>query len=164
MKFRTPIYHANVRSDGYFCTDILHSGWSSALSASTILLSVISLLNDPEADFVAGQGKDAEKLWEALERKRKKVYPDEAKNDNDFDNSAGMVEHNEEEEDSEGGEEDSEGGEDDNGDAGKALRSKALRRRKLFASDDERQRLFVTDPAAYKQKAKEWTAKFAVAT
>jgi ubiquitin-conjugating enzyme E2 A len=56
VKFLTPMYHPNIYRDGKICVDILQSHeWTPAQNVRTILVSIISLLMDPNPSSPANR-------------------------------------------------------------------------------------------------------------
>jgi ubiquitin-conjugating enzyme E2 C len=45
--FRTPIYHPNVDFSGRICLDILKDKWSAVMNVQGVLVSLQSLLGEP---------------------------------------------------------------------------------------------------------------------
>jgi ubiquitin-conjugating enzyme E2 D/E len=51
--FTTKIFHPNIFPDGAVCMDILKDTWTSSIQISTLLVSICSLLFDPNPDHAA---------------------------------------------------------------------------------------------------------------
>ena len=50
VKFITKVYHCNVNDKGGICLDLLKDNWSPAIKVSQLLLSIQSLLTDPNTN------------------------------------------------------------------------------------------------------------------
>ncbi|KAF3326201.1 ubiquitin-conjugating enzyme E2 20-like protein [Carex littledalei] len=71
VKFESPCFHPNVDLHGNICLDILQDKWSSAYDVRTILLSIQSLLGEPNND--SPLNTQAAALWSNQEEFRKIV-------------------------------------------------------------------------------------------
>nr|GAT55489.1 ubiquitin-conjugating enzyme E2 [Mycena chlorophos] len=68
IRFETPIFHPNVDiSSGQICLDILQDKWSAVYSVHTILLSLQSLLGEP--NNASPLNADAAAIWDTPEFK-----------------------------------------------------------------------------------------------
>ncbi|KLO12009.1 ubiquitin-conjugating enzyme E2 [Schizopora paradoxa] len=65
IKFESPCYHPNVDLAGNICLDILQDKWSAVYSVQTILLSLQSLLGEP--NNASPLNNDAANLWDSPE-------------------------------------------------------------------------------------------------
>jgi len=72
VKFETPVFHPNVDQHGNICLDILKDKWSAIYNVRTILLSIQSLLGEPNID--SPLNGHAAQLWEDQQEYRKMVH------------------------------------------------------------------------------------------
>ncbi|KAJ3174918.1 Ubiquitin-conjugating enzyme E2 C [Geranomyces variabilis] len=71
VTFKTTCYHPNVDMKGNICLDILKNKWSAVYTVQTILVSIQSLLGEPNNDSPLND--EASDLWANQEEFRKKV-------------------------------------------------------------------------------------------
>eukprot|EP00004_Rigifila_ramosa_P014408 TRINITY_DN327_c0_g1_i1.p1 TRINITY_DN327_c0_g1~~TRINITY_DN327_c0_g1_i1.p1 ORF type:complete len:273 (-),score=38.27 TRINITY_DN327_c0_g1_i1:82-900(-) len=66
VQFTSPILHPNIYRDGKVCISILQSDWSPVLTVEHVVLSVISLLSDPNFDSPAN--REASEQWKSNQK------------------------------------------------------------------------------------------------
>lgn len=69
VKFLTPCFHPNVDLSGVICLDILKDKWSALYDVTTILLSIQSLLGEPNNE--SPLNLKAAELWANQEEYKK---------------------------------------------------------------------------------------------
>lgn len=82
IRFTNKIFHPNISNDGVICLDILKENWKPIYTIRTIIMSIISLLSEPNPN--SPLNGDAAKLYiESLKSKenRRKYLNRVLKND-----------------------------------------------------------------------------------
>ncbi|XP_063281558.1 ubiquitin-conjugating enzyme E2 C [Pelobates fuscus] len=72
VKFVTPCFHPNVDTHGNICLDILKEKWSALYDVRTILLSIQSLLAEPNND--SPLNPHAAELWQNQTAYKKQLH------------------------------------------------------------------------------------------
>jgi len=70
VRFTSPIFHPNVYKDGGLCLDIIQDRWSPVYTVGTILMSIQSLLTDPNPASPANP--EAASLYESDKKEYRK--------------------------------------------------------------------------------------------
>ncbi|KAM9118038.1 ubiquitin-conjugating enzyme E2 C-like [Pangshura tecta] len=81
VKFLTPCYHPNVDTQGNICLDILKDKWSVLYDVRTILLSIQSLLGEPNIE--SPLNTHVAELWKnqtAFKKHLQETYAKQVKN------------------------------------------------------------------------------------
>ena len=73
VKFLTSIQHVNINNNGDICLDILKNNWSASQNMTSVMISIIALLSQPNTDDPLNH-----ELGE-LYRKNKTLYADRIK-------------------------------------------------------------------------------------
>ena len=55
VTFTTKVYNQHINKHGDICLDILKEAWSPTLNTARLLLSIASLLTDPNPDYALDQ-------------------------------------------------------------------------------------------------------------
>jgi len=72
VKFTSACFHPNVDTDGNICLDILKDKWSALLDVRTILISIQSLLSEP--NIQSPLNVRAAQLWKNQEAYKKHLW------------------------------------------------------------------------------------------
>jgi len=67
IKFHHFVFHPNVSANGEICLDILKTQWTPTLTLGSVLLSLCSLLNDPNPD--SALNGEAGRYWKTDRKK-----------------------------------------------------------------------------------------------
>lgn len=71
IKFTSPVWHPNVDMSGNICLDILKEKWSAVYNVTSILLSLQSLLNNP--NNASPLNAQAAELWDSDPKEYKRL-------------------------------------------------------------------------------------------